>query len=50
MTDNRAVLKHVNLTGADLRGANLTGAVYDHDTVWPVGYSPTAAGAVEVDR
>ena len=40
-----AVLRH-----ADLSGADLSGAVYDHDTLWPAGFDPKSAGAVEVDR
>jgi hypothetical protein len=35
-----------DLTEARLRGAQLTGAVYDQRTVFPRGFKPEAAGMV----
>lgn len=53
-----AKLKHAHLTGADLRatklqeasleGADLTGALFDRDTVWPTGVDARGRGAVLV--
>ena len=34
------------LTGARLRGAQLTGAIYDQRTVFPRGFKPEDAGMV----
>ena len=34
---------------ADLRGANLRGAVADEDTFWPEGFDPEAAGVIFED-
>lgn len=36
-------------TDADLTGADLTGAVFSTPTVFPVGYDPCVAGAIEID-
>lgn len=41
-----ADLRGANLAGADLTEASLRGAVADDDTVWPVGFDPTAAGVL----
>jgi hypothetical protein len=46
-----ANLKSANLTAATLTGANLedatlSGATYSHETVWPEGFDPAAAGAI----
>ena len=35
-------------TGANPKGANLSGAKYNADTKWPEGFDPAAAGAVLV--
>jgi uncharacterized protein YjbI with pentapeptide repeats len=29
-----------DLRGADLSGAHLTGMCYDHNTMWPIGFTP----------
>ena len=36
------------LVGADLKEANLSGALYDDATKWPDDFDPAAAGAIEV--
>ena len=51
-----ANLKHANLHGTDLRGTNLqaeylqgvnlTGALYDQNTLWPQHYDPKLYGAI----
>ena len=40
-------LQGANLSEAILNRANLVGAIYDSDTVFPRGFSPTAAGMIE---
>jgi hypothetical protein len=44
----KAVLEDADLTDAKLDTATLTGATYTSRTVWPSGFDPIAAGAVEV--
>mgnify|MGYP000185296155 CR=1 FL=1 len=44
-----ADLRGAYLTGADLTGAKLSNTKYDHQTVWPHGFDPDAAGAKMVD-
>jgi uncharacterized protein YjbI with pentapeptide repeats len=61
----RADLRDADLAGADLRRANLTNArllganlqatklelaIYNAETEWPVGFDPTAAGALLADE
>jgi hypothetical protein len=54
--DNRAVLRHADLLGADLRhadlrGADLTECSYDLSTLWPEGFAPPSEdGREEVER
>jgi uncharacterized protein YjbI with pentapeptide repeats len=36
----------VNLSGANLNTANLSGAFGDEDTVWPDDFDPVAAGVI----
>lgn len=43
-----ACLIGAGLSGCDLQGANLTAAVYDGATRWPVGLHPVWEGAVRV--
>ena len=50
-----ADLSEADLCGADLRRANLVGvdlhgATYDRFTVWPHGFDPRRAGAMDVDE
>ncbi len=52
---NGADLSEANLSDANLEGASLEraiaqGAVYDHNTVFPVGFNITAAGVIEVQE
>ena len=44
-----AVFTGVDLTGADLFGADLTESWFDNATIWPQGFDPIAAGALNVD-
>ena len=46
----QARLGWAKLSGATLDGANLSGARYNEHTVWPDGFSPEAAGCVNVGR
>lgn len=51
---SRADLRGANLSGAILGGRDftppqLTEAVYDNTTIWPEGFDPTAAGAINRD-
>ena len=43
-----AGLEGADLTGTDLRGADVQDALYDEYTVWPAGFDPDAAGAVQM--
>jgi hypothetical protein len=48
-----ADLSDANLSGANLRGANLigadlNGALYDDLTIWPDGFDPPSAGAINI--
>ena len=36
---------HADLDGAELSGANLEGARYNDNTIWPIGFDPAASGA-----
>ena len=57
---NDAILVGADLIGADLSGADLSGAnligadlrqaKYNHATIWPDGFDPKAADAVEIDE
>ena len=38
------VLRAVDFSDANLEGADFTGALYDSDTVFPVGFNPEARG------
>lgn len=42
-------LQGANLTDAVLNRARLSGAKYDHRTIFPRGFSPAAAGMIEED-
>ncbi|GJM42733.1 MAG: hypothetical protein DHS20C20_30150 [Ardenticatenaceae bacterium] len=46
----RARLGWAKLTDAILTGADLTGVRYNEHTVWPEGFSPEAAGCINVGR
>jgi uncharacterized protein YjbI with pentapeptide repeats len=46
---NESVLAATDLTDAILNDADLTGARYWSTTRWPVGFNPTAAGAILVE-
>ncbi len=41
----RRICAWTSLKGANLTGADLTGALYDDKTVWPDGFDPDKAGA-----
>ena len=41
----RALLKRVNLQGANLTHACLRGAIYDENTTWPSGFNVVTSGA-----
>ncbi|HRX00363.1 MAG TPA: pentapeptide repeat-containing protein [Cyclobacteriaceae bacterium] len=43
-----AVLCDIDLTQVNLRDVNLKGTGYVNDTIWPEGFDPKAAGAIEV--
>jgi hypothetical protein len=45
-TLKRACLEGAILTGANLAGVDLTGARYDTETRWPVGFDPERHGAM----
>ncbi len=54
---HKANLEGANLTdarleaeGGGLTDANLEGATYDENTVWPEGFDPKKAGATNVDQ
>ena len=38
----------VNLFNSDLTAAQLTDAKFDNSTVWPTGFDPVVAGAVNI--
>ena len=42
-------LSGVNLFNSDLTTAQLTDAKFDNSTVWPTGFDPVVAGAVNID-
>ena len=39
----------VDLSASDLTSAQLTGAIFDNTTIWPNGFDPIAAGAINND-
>jgi uncharacterized protein YjbI with pentapeptide repeats len=43
-----ADLREADLSTADLAGATLRGAMYDHTTIWPVGFDPESKGAKKI--
>jgi uncharacterized protein YjbI with pentapeptide repeats len=45
-----ADLRWTNLEGAALSEANLSGARYNNAAIWPDGFDPKAAGAINVDE
>ena len=45
-----ANLCQADLELADLRGIKLEGTIYNNKTVWPDGFDPKAAGAINVDE
>jgi hypothetical protein len=42
-----AALFRADFSEATLTGANLEGAFYDADTLWPEGFDPATTGAIE---
>ena len=44
-----ANLSGVDFRGSDLSNAELVNAIYDSQTIWPVGFDPDAAGAVGIN-
>ena len=42
-------MRGASLYEANLSGADLCGACYNANTLWPEGFDPEAAGAVLVD-
>lgn len=42
-----ANLTGANLTGANLSGAKLVGAKYNQETIWPEGFNPKKARAIQ---
>jgi uncharacterized protein YjbI with pentapeptide repeats len=45
-----AKLEKTDLSEADLIGANLSGARYDRNTVWPEDFNPQGVSAVLVEE
>jgi hypothetical protein len=43
----QANLRQANLSNTDLFTAELGGAQYDVDTIWPPSFDPEAAGAIK---
>jgi uncharacterized protein YjbI with pentapeptide repeats len=44
-----ANLEEANLHKANLGRANLKGVIYNQQTIWPDGFKPTQAGAIDAD-
>jgi uncharacterized protein YjbI with pentapeptide repeats len=45
-----ANLMAAKLDGASLKDTDVTGAIFDRETVWPAGFDPRGRGAVFIEE